>query len=98
MAAGIPILKIDALRLLQQNGWKLTGSNHLASHIPFIRDQIVRELKDVLSKDGRCECFSIAFDGTARLGEAVVIVVRFVTDNISIIQRGHDGCSLCQRQ
>ena len=51
--------------------------------IPFIRHQEEQTIKELLK--GRY--ISIIFDGTTRLGEAIAIVARFVSDSWEIEQR-----------
>ena len=48
--------------------------------IPFIREQEVAKIKQEIA--GRK--VSVIFDGTTRLGEAMVIVLRFVDDDWQI--------------
>ena len=82
---GIPIGKIDALRpLLEKHGHRLTSSGHLGELIPAVlekeKDKLQEELKDVKEA-------CVIFDGTARLGEALVIIIRFVQENFIPTQR-----------
>ena len=82
---GIPLAKTDSLRpVLEKHGHRLTSSSHLALLIPAVlekeKDKLQEELKDVKEA-------SVIFDGTARLGEALVIVIRFVQENFVPTQR-----------
>ena len=75
LTAGIPISKVDNLRPFLGNcGHCLTSSSHLTELIPLI---LKRE------KDS----FSLIFDGSTRLGEALAIVVRFIDSQWLIQQR-----------
>ena len=76
---------MDALRpLLETSGHKLTNCAHLSELIPAVleneKDKLKKELKDVK------EAFVI-FDGTARLGEALNVIVRYVQENFQPTQR-----------
>ena len=51
--------------------------------VPFIREQEVAQIRQEIA--GRK--VSVIFDGTTRLGEALVIVLRFVTDDWQITHR-----------
>ena len=61
----------------------MTDISHLRQHIPFILKQETEQLKEeIATRD-----LGLIFDGSTRLGEAIVIIVRFVSDNWSIVQR-----------
>ena len=83
LRAGIPLHKVDDLRPILEDRYRLTSSSHLREFIPLIleeeRKQVAKEIK------GRP--ISLVFDGTTRLGEAIAIVVRFVDDSMNIQQR-----------
>ena len=71
--------KVDALRpLLEKYGHRLTNRAHLSELIPAVleneKDKLKKELKDVKEA-------SVIFDGTARLGEALAVIVRYVQEN-----------------
>ena len=85
MYAGVPMGKIDQLRhLLEREGHALTGSNHMAElYIPQIEE---REIKCVVA-ELLGQYFSVTFDGTTRLGEAINIVTRSITDDFVIRMR-----------
>ena len=51
--------------------------------VPFIREQEVAQIRQEIA--GRK--VSVIFDSTTRLGEALVIVLRFVTDDWQITHR-----------
>ena len=61
----------------------MTDISHLRQHISFILKQETEQLKEeIATRD-----LGLIFDGSTRLGEAIVIIVRFVSDNWSIVQR-----------
>ena len=85
LSGGIALAKVDALRpLLEKYGHRLTNRAHLSELIPAVleneKDKLKKELKDVK------EAFVI-FDGTARLGEALAVTVRYVQENFQPTQR-----------
>ena len=84
LKAGVSVYKIDKLRdLLERGGNRLTDSSHLRQHISLILKQETERLKEeIATRD-----LGLIFDGSTRLGEAIVIIVRFVSDNWSIVQR-----------
>jgi hypothetical protein len=85
MYAGVPMAKIDMLRkLLEREGHALSDSSDMsATYIPRIED---REIKRVV-KELFEQYFSVIFDGTTRLGEAINIVTRSITDDFTIRMR-----------
>ena len=91
LRAGIPIGKIDMLRsLLEENGQRLTASAHLGQYISIVFKQEVERIKNELTLPGQTGMrrdVSMSFDGSTRQGEAIAVIVRFLDDNWSIIQR-----------
>ena len=85
LLAGIPISKVDILRpLLEKYGQRLTSSSHMNDLIPVVLDKEKEKLKAELNIVREA---SIIFDGTARLGEALAIVVRYVQQDFRPTQR-----------
>ena len=84
LKARVSLYKIDKLRdLLERGGNRLTDSSHLRQHIPLILKQKTERLKEeIATRD-----LGLIFDESIRLGEAIVIIARFVSDNWSIVQR-----------
>ena len=85
LSGGIALAKVDALRpLLEKYGHRLTSRAHLSELIPAVleneKDKLKKELKDVKEA-------SVIFDGTARLGEALAVIVRYVQENFQPTQR-----------
>ena len=79
MAAGIALSKLDcpALReLLEENRFRLSHSRHMIDLVPFIlQEECSRTRSEVQGK-----YISIIFDGTTRLGEVLVVVLRYIQD------------------
>ncbi len=83
MKAGVALENIDCFRgFLEENTYRLTGSQHLRELIPFIRHQEVTKVKD----DIREKCVSVIFYGTTHVCEAMMILLQYV-DNWEIQQR-----------
>eukprot|EP00112_Aurelia_sp_Birch-Aquarium-sp1_P014586 Seg3162.1 transcript_id=Seg3162.1/GoldUCD/mRNA.D3Y31 product="hypothetical protein" protein_id=Seg3162.1/GoldUCD/D3Y31 len=85
LQAGIPISKINSLRpFLQKYGHRLTARGHLSEIIPQVMEREKETLKnEIAPHDG----FSVVFDGSSRLGEALAIVIRFIDKNWNIQER-----------
>ena len=79
MEAGIPPAKLDcpALReLLEESRFRLAHSRHMMDLVLFIlQEELSRTRNEVVSK-----CVSVIFDGTTRLGEVLVVVLRYIED------------------
>ena len=75
LKAGVPLNKIDTFRdLLEEGGYRLAGRHPMSDLIPFILSEEKRSLRDEINgKD-----VAVIFDGTSRLGEALVVVIRFM--------------------
>ena len=77
LKAGIPLAKTDLLReLLDEHAYSLSDRRGMSDLIPFILVEEQHKIKAELQ--GRK--VSVIFDGTTRLGEALVIILRFVDD------------------
>ena len=84
LKVGVPLYKIDKPRdLLERGGNRLTDSSHSRQHIPLILKQETERLKEEIANRD----LGLIFDGSTRLGEAIVIIVHFVSDNWSLVQR-----------
>lgn len=84
LRAGVPLNKVILFRdVLEENAFRLTDHSHMSNLIPFIWKEEEKRIKNEIK--GRD--LSIVFDGTTRLGEAVVILVRYVTGGMEIQQR-----------
>ena len=84
LKAGVPLQKMDDFReLLEEGGYRLTSVPNMRQFIPFVRKEEEEMIKGEISGHD----VSVIFDGTTRLGEALVIVVRFITADWEIKQR-----------
>ena len=84
LKAGVPLNKVDAFRdLLEESSYALTSATNLRQLLPFIRHQELDTLKRKISN----RPLSIIFDGTTHVCEALVIVVRYISDSWEIQQR-----------
>ena len=84
MSAGVPLNKIPLFReLLEENGFRLTDRRRMSDMVPFILSQEKEEIKREITG----KYLSVTFDGTSRLGEMFVIVIRFVDPDWCIHQR-----------
>ena len=81
LRAGVPLSKLQSFKeLLEEGRYRLTDRRSLFDLVPK------REREDIAAGiAGRN--ISIIFDGTCYLGEALCIVARYVTDDLSIEQR-----------
>ena len=85
LKAGIPLLKVDSLRpFLEKYGHHLTSRNHLAEFISMIRQKEIDFVKSGIAANS---AFSVIFDGSTRLREALAIIVRFIDKDWNIQQR-----------
>ena len=55
---------------------RLTDARGMFDIIPFVHSQEQQKIHKELSE----KCVSVIFDGTTRLGEALAIVLRFISD------------------
>ena len=79
--AGVPLRKYEHFReLLEENATRLSNRRHI---IPFVLKEEQQRIKQEISS----KSVSVIFDGTSRLGEALAVVVRFVSDDWTIEQR-----------
>lgn len=68
--------------LLEGDGQFLSASGHMSTlYIPLTEQ---REIKRVVQELLHLQFFSLIFDGTTRLGEAISFVTRMVTDTVEI--------------
>ena len=84
LKAGVPLQKLDDFReLLEEGGYRLTSVPNMRQLIPFVR----KEEEEIIKGELAGHNISVIFDGTTRLGEALAIVVRFVTADWEVNQR-----------
>ena len=80
LKAGVTLNKLDTFReLLEQNGTRLAGRRSLSDLISFVHHQAVQKI----SKEIEGKKVSVIF----RMGEAMAILVRFVSDDWRIEQQ-----------
>ena len=85
LSGEVALSKVDAMRpFLDKYGHRLTSSAHLNELIPAVLDKEKETLKEELKVAKEA---SVIFDGTARLGEALAIVVRYIQEDFKPTQR-----------
>ena len=83
LKSGVALAKIECSRdLFEENALALTSVPNMRQLLPFVLRQETTRIKQALC--GRP--ISVIFDGTTHVCEALVIVVRYVTDNWVIKQ------------
>ena len=84
LRAAVPLSKLDCFRdLLEENAYRLSDRRHMSDLVPFIlKEEQCRIRKEIADKH-----VAVIFDGTTRLGEALAIVLRFVSDDWTLEQR-----------
>ena len=81
--AGVPLAKLDHFRdLLEEHAYILSHRRGMCDLIPFVQSEEQQRIRAELQG----KKISVIFDGTTHLGEALVVVVRFV-DGFVIKQR-----------
>lgn len=84
LKAGVPLNKLDIFReLLEEGGYRLTTSPHMRQIIPFIRKEEEERIRSEIAGTN----VAVIFDGITRLGEALAVVLRYVTAEWEIQQR-----------
>lgn len=84
LSASVPISKIPLFRdFLRNFGYRLTDQCRMTDMVPLILPQEKEKIKNEIAG----KYLSLIFDGTTRLGEVFVIVIRFVDSNWDIQQR-----------
>lgn len=86
LASGTPLERLHFFRdLLEGHGkLSLTDTSHLKAYIPKIESREVMKVKEELQQS---VFFTIMFDGTTRLGEAINVVGRFCTESFRLRTR-----------
>lgn len=83
LKAGVPLNKVDCFKdVLEHNAYRLTDKRNLFDLVPFIQQQEQTRLQEKIKGKN----VSVIFDGTSRLGEALAIVMRYITDDWKIEQ------------
>ena len=83
LKAGTPLNKLNCFRsILEENAFRLTDRSHMANLLPFILNEEQDRMKhEIVGRD-----VSVIFDGTTRLGDAMVNPIRYVADDWSLVQ------------
>ena len=80
-----PLPLFGTLRpLLEQGPQRLTHSSHKGSYVPFVLEGELDTIKEELKEHPHV---SAVFDSGTYLGEALVIILRFVTIDFEVCQR-----------
>ena len=83
LRAGVPLSKVDLFRdILEENAFRLCDRRHMSDLIPFLLSQEQARIKEIEGQH-----LAIIFDGTTRLGEALAIVVRVISEDFQVMQR-----------
>ena len=83
-AAAVPKNKLDKFRnLLEESVFSLSDRHFMSDHIPFI----LKEEEEFNRRELAGKCISVILDGTTHLGEAMAVVVRFVSSDWTVKQR-----------
>ena len=84
LRAGVPLNKLECFReLLEEGAYRLSDRRHMSDLVPFVLREEQARLKDEIKN----KTVAVIFDGTTRLGEALAIVLRFVSENWTVEQR-----------
>lgn len=84
LRAGVPLAKLKYFReLLEEGAYRLTDPRHMLDIVPFV----LAQERDQVKKAVEGHFLSVIFDGTSRLGEVLVMVLRFIDDDFKIQQR-----------
>jgi hypothetical protein len=83
MRCGLPLSKIDGLRLYLQkySHLQLTDQSHMRSYVTLARNMEVDRIKSSLTQSN---FFTVIFDGSSRVDEVLVVIMRYVTEGMMI--------------
>ena len=83
LRAAIPLNKLDTFRdLLEETAFRLTDRRHMTDYVPLI----LQEEQARIHREIQNRHVSVIFDGNSRLEEAMVILLRFISDDFTIEQ------------
>lgn len=87
LASGTPLERLPYFReLIERGSGALTDVSHLrSSYVPMIESEQLTKVRVELHQNNAA--LSIQFDGTTRLGEAIVCVGRYCTKDFRIVKR-----------
>jgi len=78
LKTGVPLNKIDCfIDFLEENALRLTDRRNMYDYIPFT----LSEEESCVRSEIAGKKVSVAYDGTTRLGEALAIILRFVSSD-----------------
>ena len=81
--AAVPLSKVDLFRsLLEETAFRLTHRRYLMDYVPLI----LQKEQATIRQEIHGRYVSVIFDGTSRLGEALAVVIRFISNEFSIEQ------------
>ena len=84
LCAAVPLNKLDKFRgLLEESAFRLSDRRFMSDHILFI----FKEEQSAIKKELTDRYTSVIFDGATRLGEAMAVVVRFISNEWTLEQR-----------
>ena len=84
LKAGVPLSKIDLFRdLLAETAFHLTDRHFMCDLIPFV----LKEEEATIKKEICGKYLGVIFDRMTHFGEAMVIVLRYVSDSWMLEQR-----------
>ena len=85
LKSGVPSAKLPCLRgLLEEGHVRWTDPNHLSQLAEFILQD---EKKNIKAEIAHAEHCTVIFNGNSKLGEALVIILRYVDSEWNIQQR-----------
>ncbi len=77
LRAGVALAKLPYFRsVLETGGFRLTDTSHMLDLVPFVLHEENATIKNEINS----RYVSLIFDGTTRLGEILVVILRFVKD------------------
>ena len=83
LQAGVPLSKLGIFReLLEENGFRLSDRRFVFDLVPFILKE-----EACLKQELQGKQVGVIFDGTTRLGEAMAIILRFVSESWTLEQQ-----------
>eukprot|EP01043_Picozoa_sp_COSAG02_P020195 COSAG02_NODE_990_length_15413_cov_24.707457_5_plen_753_part_00 len=84
LGSGIPLLRAVFFRdFFRQLGLSLTSQSHFADIVP----QVLAEENSILLQEISGQWLSIIYDGTSRLGDCFNAIVRYCTENFTLVVR-----------
>jgi hypothetical protein len=83
MVGGIPFERMQYLApLLNEHHAGIVSASHMAEVIPVIHEEELARVRDIVQD----QAISVTFDGTGRLGETLVVMIRTVSSDMQVRQ------------